>query len=206
MSRKTKVTPTQVISPEIRTIEPRWLPISQRGVGLVEAIIGLFILTIILLSGAQLFRVHVEHLALVERARRADEQAHITMNALAAQNYSALIDGNPFKSKGTQDTFAEGEPVQLDQSICIAQANCDRIVRVPHTSDTGSDFINIGLNQPPPTNSSVVYYRAWRVTTLDPVKRLRRITLAILPVEPNQDLNSPIEPLALRQTDVVQRQ
>src|SRR5437764_11957210 len=96
---------------------------SQRGVTLVETIIGLFILTIILLSGAQLFRVHVEHLALVERARRADEQAHNTMNALAAQNYSALPDGNPFKSKGPQDTFAEGEPIQLDQGICIAQAN-----------------------------------------------------------------------------------
>jgi len=182
------------------------LTTSHRGVGLVEAIIGLFILTIILLSGAQLFRVHVEHLALVERARRADEQAHNTMNALAAQNYSLLPDSNPFKSKGPLASFAEGEPIQLDEGICIAQANCDRIVRVPHTSDTGSDFINIGLNQTPPTNSSVVYYRAWRVTTLDPDKRLRRITLAILPVEPNQDVNSPIEPLALRQTDVVQRQ
>ena len=128
------------------------------------------------------------------------------MNALAAQSYSALRDANPFVGKGTQDTFAEGEPVQLDQSICIAQANCDRIVRVPHTNDTGSDFINIGLNQTPPTNSSVVYYRAWRVTTLDPDKKLRRITLAILPVEPNQNVNTPIEPLALRQTDVVQRQ
>jgi hypothetical protein len=182
------------------------LTTSQRGVGLVEAIIGLFILTIILLSGAQLFRVHVEHLALVERARRADEQAHNTMNALAAQDYSLLTDGNPFKSKGSLDTFAEGEPIQLDEGICIAQANCDRILRVPHTSDTGSDFIKIGLNQTPPTNSSVVYYRAWRVTTLDPDKRLRRITLAILPVEPNQNVNTPIEPLALRQTDVVQRQ
>ncbi len=182
------------------------LTTSQRGVGLVEAIIGLFILTIILLSGAQLFRVHVEHLALVERARRADEQAHNTMNALAAQNYSFLKDGNPFTSKGPLDTFAEGEPIQLDEGICIAQANCDLIVRVPHTSDTGSDFMNIGLNQTPPTNSSVVYYRAWRVTTLDPDKRLRRITLAILPVEPNQNVNNPIEPLALRQTDVVQRQ
>ena len=76
------------------------LATSQRGVGLVEAIIGLFILTIILLSGAQLFRVHVEHLALVERARRADEQAHNTMNALAAQNYSLLPDGNPFQIEG----------------------------------------------------------------------------------------------------------
>ena len=179
---------------------------SERGVGLVEAIIGLFILTIILLSGAQLFRVHVEHLALVERARRADEQAHTTMNRLAAYNVSALPDGNPFQGKGNTDALAEGEPVQLDTNVCIAQANCDQIVRVPHTSDTGSDFLTVGWNQTPPTNSSVVYYRAWRVTTLDPLKRLRRITLAILPVEPNQDLNGPIEPLALRQTDVVQRQ
>ena len=182
------------------------LATSQRGVGLVEAIIGLFILTIILLSGAQLFRVHVEHLALVERARRADEQAHITMNKLAAMNASSLADGNPFQGTGHLDPFAEGEPIQLDNNICIAQANCDRIVRVPHTSDTGSDFLTIGWNQTPPTNSSIVYHSAWRVTTLDPLKRLRRITLVILPFEPNQDINSPIEPLALRQTDVVQRQ
>ena len=179
---------------------------NQRGTSLVEAIIGLFVLTIVLLSGAQLFRVHVEHLALVERARRADEQAHLTMNALAAYNYSSLADANPFQGKGPQDNFAEGEQVQLDQNICTAQANCDRIVRVPHTSDTGSDLLTIGWNQTPPANSSVVYYRAWRVTTLDPLKRLRRITLVILPVDPNQDSNSPIEPLALRQTDVVQRQ
>ncbi len=179
---------------------------SQRGVTLVETIIGLLVLTIVLLSGAQLFRVHVEHLALVERARRADEQAHLTMNALAAFSYSALADGNPFKSKTPNDTFAEGEAVQLDLNVCIAQANCDRIVRVPHTSDTGSDFLTISWNQALPTNASVIYYRAWRVTTLDPAKKLRRITLAILPVEPNQDGNSPIEPLALRQTDVVQRQ
>jgi prepilin-type N-terminal cleavage/methylation domain-containing protein len=176
----------------------------QRGVTLVETIIGLFILSIVLLSCAQLFRVHVEHLALVERARRADELAYATMNALAAFNASALPDGNPFKNG--QDTFAEGEPVQLDSNICMAQANCDRIVRVPHSADSGSDFITIGWNQTPPSNSSVVYYRAWRVTTLDSLKRLRRITLAILPAQPNQDFNTPIEPLALRQTDVVQRQ
>jgi Tfp pilus assembly protein PilV len=179
---------------------------NQRGVSLVEAIIGLFILTIVLLCGAQLFRVHVEHLALVERARRADEQAHLTMNKLAAYSYSGLPDGNPFQGKGNRDDFAAAEPVQLDQNICTAQANCDRIVRVLHTSDTGSDLLTISWNQTPPTNSSVVYYSAWRVTTLDPLKRLRRITLVILPVDPNHDGNRPIEPLALRQTDVVQRQ
>src|ERR1051326_7119373 len=95
---------------------------TQRGVTLVETIIGLLVLTIVLLSGAQLFRVHVEHLALVERARRADEEAHLTMNALAAFSYSALPDGNPF-TKASNDPFAEGEAVQLDLNVCIAQAN-----------------------------------------------------------------------------------
>ena len=179
---------------------------SQRGVSLVEAIIGLLVLTIVLLAAAQLFRVHVEHLALVERSRRADEQAHSAMNTLAAFNFSALADSNPFQGKGPQDTFAEGEPVQLNTNVCIAQRNCDQVIRVPHSSDTDSDFTTIPWNQTAPTNSSVIYYRAWRVTTLDPLKRLRRITLAILPVEPNRDANQPIEPLALRQTDVVQRQ
>ena len=178
----------------------------QRGVALLEAIIGLVILTMIFLSTAQLFRVHVEHLALVERARRADEQAHITMNALAACDFSRLPDSNSFVGLGNDDPIAEGQAVQLDASKCVAQTNCDRIVRVPHSTDTGSDFLTIGWNQTPPTNATVIYLRAWRVTTLDPLKRLRRITLVILPVEPNQDLNSPIEPLALRQTDVVQRQ
>lgn len=179
---------------------------SERGVSLVEAIIGLLVLTIVLLTSAQLFRVHVEHLALVERARRADEQANATMNALAAYDLSALPDGNPFKGKGNEESFAEGEPVQLDGSICMAQANCDQIVRVPQSASTGSDFTTIGWNQPPPTNSSAVYFRAWRVTTLDQIKRLRRITLAILPAESNQDRTQPIEPLAIRVTDVVQRQ
>ena len=63
---------------------------NERGVSLVEAIIGLLVLTIVLLAGAQLFRVHVEHLSLVERARRADVQANATMNTLAAYNLSAL--------------------------------------------------------------------------------------------------------------------
>jgi Tfp pilus assembly protein PilV len=179
---------------------------SQRGVSLVEAIIGLLVLTIVLLAAAQLFRIHVEHLALVERSRRADEQAHSAMNTLAAFNFSALADSNPFQGKGTQDTFAQGEPVQLNTNVCIAQGNCDQVIRVPHSSDTGFDFTTIPWSQTAPTNSSVIYYRAWRVTTLDPLKRLRRITLAILPVEPNRDVNQPIEPLALRQTDVVQRQ
>ena len=66
--------------------------------------------------------MHVEHLALVERARRADEHAYATMNTLAAISYSPSR-RKSISRKSEKDTFAEGEPVQLDVNICIAQAN-----------------------------------------------------------------------------------
>lgn len=179
---------------------------NERGVSLVEAIIGLLVLTIVLLAGAQLFRVHVEHLSLVERARRADVQANATMNTLAAYNLSALSDGNPFAGKGTNDPIADGEQISLDSNTCLAQANCDQIAKSPQSGGTGSNYITLGWNQPAPTGSSIVYYRAWRVATLDGSKGLRRITLVVLPAEANKAATDPIEPLALRRTDVVQRQ
>jgi Tfp pilus assembly protein PilV len=191
----------QQSKPSIPNLDHR----GEKGVSLVEAIIGLLVLTIVLLSGAQLFRVHVEHLALVDRARRADVQANATMNTLAAYDLSALADGNPFSGKGNTDPIASGERITLSSNICLAQANCDQIVKLPQSTGTGSDYTTIGWNQPLPTNSTVVYYRAWRVTTIDASKGLRRITLAILPAEPNTP-TAAIEPLALRQTDVVQRQ
>lgn len=179
---------------------------NERGVSLVEAIIGLLVLTIVLLAGAQLFRVHVEHLSLAERARRADVQANATMNTLAAYNLSALSDGNPFAGKGTNDPIADGEQISLDTNTCLAQANCDQIAKSPQSGGTGSNYITLGWNQPAPTGSSIVYYRAWRVATLDGSKGLRRITLVVLPAEANKAATDPIEPLALRRTDVVQRQ
>lgn len=179
---------------------------TERGVSLVEAIIGLLVLTIVLLAGAQLFRVHVEHLSLVERARRADVQANAQINTLAAYNLSALPDGNPFAGKGPNDSIADGEQISLDSNTCLAQANCDQVAKSPQSGGTGSNYFVLGWNQRAPAGSSVVYYRAWRVATLDGPKGLRRITLVILPAEAKKAATDAIEPLALRRTDVVQRQ
>lgn len=184
---------------------------NEKGVSLVEALIGLVVLTIVLLSAAQLFRVHVENLTLADRIRRADVQANTTMNTLASFDFSALPDGNPFSGKGANDSIADGEQIALNGTACVAQANCDQIIRWPQTSSTAFDYTTIGWNQPRPTGPAgmtpaVVYYRAWRVTTIDAAKRLRRITLVILLAEPNKTATDPIEPLALRQTNVVQRQ
>src|SRR6266851_6187701 len=105
-----------------RSLPPKPDRKSEWGVSLVEAIIGLLILTIVFLSAAQLLRVHVEHLSLADRARRADVQANATMNTLAAYDMSALPDGNPFSGKGNNDAIANGEQITLDSNICLAQA------------------------------------------------------------------------------------
>lgn len=180
---------------------------NERGMSLVESIIGLLVLTTVLLAAAQLFRVHVEHLSLVDRSRRADVQANSAMNTLAAYNLSALPDGNPFAGKGANDSVADGEKITLSSTACLAQGNCDQIIKVPQSTGTGSDYVSLGWNQQPTgTASSVAYYRAWRVTTLDAAKGLRRVTLVILPAEPDKTSTDPIEPVAVRRTDVVQRQ
>jgi type II secretory pathway pseudopilin PulG len=180
---------------------------SERGFSLVESVIGLLVLTIVLVVGFRLFSVQVEHIALAQRARRADVKANELMNTLAAFNLSALPDGNPFNDKGPSDNINPGEAVSLNSNACLAQANCDQISRSPQATGTASTYTTVGWNQPKPSNGTIIYYRAWRVTTLDAAKGLRRITLVILPAEPDKNpATDRIEPLALRKTDVVQRQ
>lgn len=179
---------------------------SQAGIGLVEAIIGLLVLTIVLLSAAQLFRIQVTHLALTERARVADTQATRVMSGLAAMNQSALPDVNPFAGKTTTATIADGEQVSLDTNVCQSTYSCDKLVRLPQSSGTGYDYAEIGWTDPLPTNSTLLYYRAWRVTTLDAARHLRQITVAITPADIGNQPGDPVEPLALRQSVAVQRQ
>lgn len=178
----------------------------ERGLALIESLIGLLVLTIVLVAFGQLFRIHVEHLALAERARQADTQANALLNDLAARNRSELRDANPFSGKGPAGGFAPGEQVTLDDTVCQA-GNCDLIARIQQVGSTSATDVTLAWNYgPAPANSTIIYRRAWRVTTIDAAKGLRRITVAILPPPPEQDATSAVEPLTLRQTDVVQRQ
>lgn len=179
---------------------------SQAGVGLVESIIGILVLTIVLLSAAQLFRIQVMHLTLTERARVADTQATRVMNQMVAFNQSALPDVNPFAGKSATATIADGEQVSLDTNVCQSTYSCDKLVRMPQSSGTGYDYAGIGWNDPLPTNSTLLYYRAWRVTTLDATRHLRQVTVAIIPADLGKQPSDPVEPLALRQSLAVQRQ
>src|ERR1043166_6812872 len=65
---------------------------SQRGMSILETIVGLLVLTIVMVTAGQLLRVQVLHLALSERARLADTQANNALNQFAAYNQSALPD------------------------------------------------------------------------------------------------------------------
>ena len=178
----------------------------QRGMSLVETIIGLLVLTIVMVTAAQLLRVHVLHLALSERARFADTQANSALNSLASFNQSALPDVNPFSNKSATATISDGEPLSLDTNVCATTYNCEKQYRQPQSSGTGYNYFRLQWNQTPPNNAALIHYRTWRVTTLDAPRHLRRITVAIIPADLDQTPSAPVEPLALRTSDVVQRQ
>lgn len=177
----------------------------EQGMSLIETLIGLLVLTIVLVTGAQLLRVHVQHLALSERARLADTQANNALNQFTGYNQSALPDVNPFQ-KGATDPINDGDQVSLNTTACTTAYACDQVVRIPRTSGTGYDYQVVGWNQTLPTNSSLAYYRAWRVTTLDSTRHLRRITVAVIPADLGKNPSDAVEPLALRTSDAVQRQ
>ena len=179
---------------------------SQRGMSLVESLIGLLVLTIVLVSAAQLFRVQVMHLSLTERARQADTQANAVMNSLAAFNQSALPDTNPFSNKSPTEVIDDGNQLSLSTAVCEAAYACDKIVQTRQASGTGFDYVTLPLTQNLPTGSSLTYYRAWRVVTIDAAKHVRQITVAILPADLGNQPGDAVEPLALRQSTVVQRQ
>ena len=65
----------------------------EAGVGLVEAIIGLLVFTILMIVAGQLMRVHVETLLAGERQRKAGKQAEAVLNTLVSKKRSELADG-----------------------------------------------------------------------------------------------------------------
>lgn len=178
---------------------------SQRGVSLVESLIGLLVLTIVILATAQIFRAQVQHLVLTERARTADTQANAAMNALASFNQSAVPDCNPFVNKSATAPINDGEQIAFDSNICATTYSCDKVAKIPQPSGTAFDYIVVPWNQNLPTGSTLAYYRTWRVATLDAARRLRRITVAVIPADLGRQPGDAVEPLALRISDVVQK-
>ena len=168
---------------------------SEAGIGLVEAMIGLLVFTILMLAAGQLMRVHVETLLMGERQRKAGKQAESGLNNLVSKKRSELADGGAF------EVDQSGVPIRNSDntvSLSCSTTYCDQIIAVPQASGTGTDLVTLGWGANPPDGGHTIYTRAWAVRTLDGAKGLRRATIAVFP-------GSNAEPLTVLRTEAVQR-
>src|SRR5260370_16967205 len=83
----------------------------QRGMSLVESVMGLLVLTIVFLSGAQMLRVNVLHLALSERARIAETKGNDTLRSLAPFNQPSLPDVHPIPAHTPPPNLPPAQPL-----------------------------------------------------------------------------------------------
>ena len=167
----------------------------ESGAVLIEAVIGLVIFTIVLLSAAQFLRWNVEPLLMKERQDKAAKQAESILNELAARKNSNLPAGGSFA------VGAQGDPTRnADNSVTLdcSTAYCDQIVAAPQAAGTAYDFTRADWGAAAPANGMQIYVRAWRVETLDAARNYRRITVAVFPAGSG-------EPLAVRKSEIVRR-
>lgn len=167
----------------------------QAGSILVEAIVGLVLFTVAVLSASQLLRWNVEPLLQKQRQEKAGKQAESVLNELAGKKIADLPSAAAFGLN------AAGDPSRnADNTVTIncTAAVCDQIVAVPQAAGTALDFVRMNWGAAMPTNGRQIYVRAWTVTTLDAARKRRRITVAVFP-------NGSAEPLAVRKSEVVQR-
>src|SRR5215207_2833637 len=109
----------------------------ESGAILVEAIIGLVIFTVVLLSAAQFLRWNVEPLLMRERQDKAAKQAESVLNELAARRNADLPAGGSFA------ITAQGDPVRnADNTVTLncTTSYCDQIVATPQAAGTAFDF------------------------------------------------------------------
>lgn len=167
----------------------------ESGAILIEAVVGLVIFTIAILSAAQFLRWNLEPLLQKERQEKAGKQAESLLGELAGKKIADLPDADAFA------VSSSGEPVRdaagSVTTNCTA-AVCDQIVAVPQAGGTAFDFVRSNWGATPPAGGQQVYVRAWAVATLDAARKRRRITVAVFPA-------GTAEPLAVRKSEVVQR-
>ncbi|MFL6284641.1 MAG: hypothetical protein ACJ74Q_15955 [Pyrinomonadaceae bacterium] len=167
----------------------------QRGSILIEAVVGLVIFTIAVVTAAQVLRWNVEPLLQKERQEKAGKQAESVLNELAGRKIADLPSAAAF------GLTADGDPTRnADNTVTLncATSVCDQIVALPQAAGTALDFVKMNWGAAIPANGRQIYVRAWSVVTLDAARKRRRITVAVFP-------NGSGEPLAVRKSEVVQR-
>lgn len=150
---------------------------SERGAALIETIIGLLMFTVVSVAAGQLLRVLIDPLLMSERQRVASKQAESLLNDLSARQAASLPDGGSF------NVDAQGNPVRnADSTITLncSTAYCDQVISA-QGSGTEQNYSRLNWGAALPAGSRQVYVRAWRVSTVDASRSLRRVTIAVFP-------------------------
>lgn len=143
----------------------------------METVIGLLVFTLAVVAAGQLLRVFINPLLVTERQRVAGKQSESLLNDLAARQSATLPDGGSF----TVD--AQGNPVRnADSTITLncSTSYCDQIITAQGTG-TERSYSRLTWGATLPAGASQTYVRAWRISTIDASRRLRRVTIAVFP-------------------------
>lgn len=164
----------------------------ERGVGLIEAVIGILVIAIVSLVGMQLLRVQAEVMLLADRSAKAEAAAKGALDDLSSRSAAMLPAGGSFTVNADGSFAALGT---------CSDTYCDLVVRnqTPLTgAQQGEVFAAPWNGGVAPANTDLIYVRRWRVDDLDVARGRKRITIAIFP-------NGLLEPFVVRRTDVVSR-
>ncbi len=149
---------------------------TETGITIVEALIAVLAISIVLLITAQLGSVSATMLSLTARQRLADGQATSVVSKLVAQksaDYSAALIVNPTGTvslgtlqAGYFDYVVAPDP--MAKATPVLPASCGAW---PCAVEPGAQ----------PTSTTVLFVRAWNVSTRDSARGLRDVRAAVFP-------------------------
>ena len=168
---------------------------SQKGLGLIEAMVGVILITIIITIGVRLLSIEAELLLLNRQQRLAEEQIGAAVASIVAAHPVDNAAGLRRNGDGTITLLA------------LQTGYYDYLVR----PDEGNSLtLPAGCSAWPcvvapstmPTGTHVVLVRAWNVLTADSARNLRRILLAAFPPQVLDPSHQSTEALSGREFNV----
>lgn len=164
----------------------------ESGAALIEAIIGLYLITIIITGSlTHLWLVYRSH-ELGERQRKAEEWVEAGMNALESRSQAEVP-----ASGGTFSVNADGS---ITLTGACDDSTCDLVVE-PSPALTARTSPAAGLpwsqRDALPAGALRTFVRRWRVDNVDAARGLRRITVSVLVDE------QATQPLSMRDEEAV---
>jgi len=150
----------------------------EHGVTLVEAAVGVILISIIVTIGVRLLSVEAEMMLLVEQQKFASEQLSGAVTSLAAAKLNLAASGHLADNASSIVKDTATQVVTLNQPLQTGYY--DYVVRSNDSSDKPESW-DPAVRGAVPSDKRVVLLRAWNVATVDAVRNLRRIQIAAFP-------------------------